>query len=282
MPRIAIVTDIHHGADHLAKRGSAALPLLEQFVRFVADTKPDLVLDLGDRISDRDRDHDLALMRQVADAFAPIAAPVLHLCGNHDRDFLSVDDNERVMGQALGHQCLDIGGWRVVAWRADSRIRRPGGFHLDEADLVWLEHTVRSADRPLLIASHVPLSGHDQTGNYWFERNPTRSRYPDTARLRAVLARARVPMLCVAGHVHWNTLTMVDSIPHLTLQSLVELSSTSPQPAGAWGLLELADTIDWRVLGLDPFAVRLDATATARRPLPCLAPFEERVLATAG
>lgn len=63
--RLAIVADIHHSADSLTKKGSAALPLLRDFVRFVADTKPDAVIDLGDRISDVDRETDLLLVREV-------------------------------------------------------------------------------------------------------------------------------------------------------------------------------------------------------------------------
>lgn len=276
--RVAVVADIHHGADHGTKLGSTALPLLAEFARFVADARPDVVVDLGDRISDRDRDTDLALQRDVADAFRAIQTPIFHICGNHDRDHLDVADNAAILGQDLGHMTLDIGGWRLVLWRADSRIRRPArdnsfGFALAESDLLWLAAVVQQADRPLAIMSHVPLSGHAQTGNYYFERNPDLSTYPGADRARAILRLARVPVICLAGHVHWNTLTTVDAIPHLTLQSLTESFTTHPAPAAAWGLLELDTTISWRVLGQDPFAAQLDTATTARRWITPLAPF---------
>ena len=54
MTRIAIVTDIHHGAPSHTKRGDTALDLLGQFADWANAQKPDLVLDLGDRISDID------------------------------------------------------------------------------------------------------------------------------------------------------------------------------------------------------------------------------------
>jgi Icc protein len=273
MTRIAVVTDIHHGQDSYAKKGSAAMRLMAGFTRFVAETGPDLVLDLGDRISDSDHDTDLALEADVARAFAELQVPVLHVNGNHDRDFLSVAENEAILGQRLDHAVVEAGDWQVVLWRADSRLHRPGGFILQDGDLAWLEQTLREATRPTLLASHVPLSGQGQTGNYWFERNPHLSRYDRTDSIRAALAGAAVPMVCLAGHVHWNSLTVVDAIPHITLQSLVETSTTAPAPAGAWGLLQLGATIDWQVFGLDPFALRLAAAATARRPLPCLPPF---------
>jgi hypothetical protein len=276
--RVAVVTDIHHGADLRTKKGCAALALLAAFARFVDDVRPDLVLDLGDRILDRDREQDLLRQAEVAEAFRAIRAPVLHICGNHDRDFLSVADNESVLRQSLDHAALDIGGWRLVIWRADTRIRRPArdgfyGFVLNDADIDWLAGVVQAADRPLLVASHVPVSGHSQIGNYYFERNPHAATYPDAARVRDILRAATVPVAWIAGHVHWNTVTLVDGIPHFTQQSLTESCNTHPAPAGAWGLLELGTAISWQVFGRDPFAFRIDATQTTRRWLAPMPPF---------
>ena len=271
--RIAIVTDIHHGKDAEAKKGSQALPLMAEFNRFITDSAADLVLDLGDRISDEDPETDLLLEREVNAAFEPIRAqaPVMHLCGNHDRDFLSVRQNEEILGQPLHHQLIDIEGWRVVLFRADTRIRRPGGFHCPQSDMDWLAQTIAAADRPLLIASHVPLSGHSQIGNYYFQRNPEASTYPESEDIRAVLRTSRVPTVCLSGHVHWNTVTTVDGIPHLTQQSLTESFVTSPETGkgeacGAFGMLELSqETIDWQVFGSDAFRTMVPTAQTARR-----------------
>lgn len=273
--RLAFVTDIHHGPDHFTKKGSAALPLLGEFARFVATSRPDAVLDLGDRISDDSRDVDLRLEAEVAEAFAPIEVPRFHIVGNHDRDFLSVEDNERIFGLPMRSRTVDIGGWRLVLWQADSRIRRPGGFVLTEHDLLWLAEVVRQADRPLAIVSHVPVSGHAQTGNYYFERNPAAAQYPGADRARAVLRAARVPVVWVSGHVHWNTATIVDGIPHLTLQSLTESFTTSPHAAASFGLLELDDRIVWRVIGEDSFSFDMATAQAGRRWITPLPPFEE-------
>jgi Icc protein len=273
--RIALVADIHHGKDSFTKKGTAALPLMAEFRRFVADARPDVVIDLGDRISDESREIDLVLEREAAEAFQGIEAPVFHICGNHDRDHLSVADNEQILGQSLDHRTIDIGDWRVVLWRADSRIRRPGGFVLTEHDLLWLAGVIREADRPLCIVSHVPVSGHSQAGNYYFERNPEASTYPQADRVRALLRQCRVPAMWASGHVHWNTLTMVDGIPHVTLQSLTETFTTHPEPAGSFALLELSDRILWRAMGRDSFAFDLAASETARRWVVPLPPFHE-------
>lgn len=267
--RIAIVTDIHHGKPSTAKRGDAALGLIEDFARYVKDSGATHVLDMGDRISDENRDTDLVLAAEVAEAFRAVEAPIWHLNGNHDRDHMTVADNEALLGQSLDHAVHDIEGWRIVLWRADSRIRRGdegNGFVLTEADLVWLARTMQATDRPTLVVSHVPISGHAQTGNYYFQNNPASSTYPMADRARAALALARVPVVCLAGHVHWNTVTSVNGITHLTQQSLTESFTTAGEPAGAMGLIELSDTVSWDVIGADPFRFAFRPTAQRWTP----------------
>jgi len=255
--RIAVIADIHHGKPSATKRGDTALALLEEFAAFANAAKPDFVLDLGDRISDENRDADLVLQREVADAFKAVEAPVHHINGNHDRDYLEVSDNEDILGQSLESTVLDAGDWDVVLWRADSKILRApeqSGFVLREADLLWLSRVVQTAEKPLLVVSHVPVSGHSQIGNYYFQNNPGASTYPMAERARAVLAQASVPVVCLAGHVHWNTITTVDGITHLTQQSLTESFTTRGEPAGAYGMIELGETVGWKVQGRDPMA----------------------------
>ena len=59
--------------------------------------------------------------------------------------------------------------------------------------------------------------------------------------------------------------------PNLTQQSLSERCTTWPEPASAFGLLSLGESVEWRVFGRDPIEIRLDAAGAARRwraPLP--------------
>lgn len=267
--RLAIVADIHHGRPSTAKRGDRALPLMADFAHFVRDAGASHVLDLGDRISDENHDTDLVLEAEVAEAFRAVPGTHWHLNGNHDRDHLSVEDNEAILGQSMSHEVHDLGDWRIVLWRADSRIRRGAdhqGFVLTEPDLVWLARTMQAADRPCLVVSHVPVSGHSQIGNYYFQNNPASSVYPMADRARAALALARVPVVCLSGHVHWNTVTCVNGITHLTQQSLTESFTTGGEAAGAMGVIELGDTVRWEVSGHDPHAFTFRPTAQRWTP----------------
>ena len=273
--KIAIVSDIHHGAPHHTKRGDTALDQMARFAEFVDTETPDLVLDLGDRITDKDQATDMRLAREVAQAFATLPTPIHHVCGNHDVYHLTPDENAEILGQSMSSEVLDLGAWQVLLWRADAKItwtetRR--GFTLPEADYLWLSRQIMAAEKPTLVVSHVPVSGHSQIGNYYFQANPDVATYPQAPRVRAALGQAKVPVVCLAGHVHWNTATQIDGIWHLTQQSLTESFTTGGAPAGAMGTLVLGDDdVHWRVAGLDPFECRL--TPSAQRWTPPLAPF---------
>lgn len=275
--KLAILTDIHHGKPHHTKRGDRAMAEMARAAEHVNRIAPDLVFDLGDRITDADRAADLALMRDVADAFGALDAPTHHICGNHDRCHLSVRENEEIMGQVLANERIDAGRWQILLWRAEAKITDTGtyrGFDLPESDFLWLAHHLADATKPTLVLSHVPVSGHAQTGNYYFETNPDLSAYPQTPRVRQALARARVPVVVLSGHVHWNTVTRIDGAVHLTQQSLTESFTTGGAPAGAWGVLELgADSIDWTVHGLDRISCSLPVSS--QRWVPPRAPFHK-------
>ncbi len=274
--KIAIVADIHHGKPHHTKRGDRALDLMARFVDFVRAEMPDLVLDLGDRITDEDRETDLRLTREVADAFAAIEAPAYHVYGNHDRYFLSAEDNADILGQSMASQVIDAGPWQISLWRAESKItwnQTRRGFILPEADFLWLSGMIAMAEKPTLIGSHVPVSGYAQIGNYYFQANPDLAGYPEAPRVRATLSQARVPVVWLAGHVHWNTLAQIDGIYHLTQQSLTE-SFTTGEPAAAWGSMEVNSEVHWKVHGLDPFEARI--SPKAHRWTPVLPPFDRQ------
>ena len=275
--KIAIVTDIHHGKPQHTKRGDTALQEMTRFCDFVRGETPDLVLDLGDRITDADHATDLKLTQEVADAFGSISVPTYHVSGNHDLYHLSATENAAILGQSEASEVVDLGDWQLLVWRADAKITWSEafrGFALPEPDLLWLSHQIAGAQKPTLVVSHVPVSSHAQTGNYYFQENPALAGYPESPRVRAALAQAKVPVVCLAGHVHWNTVTQVDGIAHLTQQSLTESFTTGGEPAGAMGSLVLGQDVYWRVAGRDPFECRLNPGAN--RWTPPLAAFTKK------
>ncbi len=134
-----------------------------------------------------------------------------------------------------------------------------------------------STDLPTVIFSHVPFSGASMTGNYWFQNTPDHATYPNAADVRAIVEASDRVILCVAGHVHWNSLHRVNAIPHITIQSLTESFTTDGDPAEAWATLEISDgNIHWRTYGYDPIAMTLPIRQSGEQWTPCLPPLGSR------
>jgi len=274
--KIALVTDIHNGRDSLTKKGGAAVPLLQAFRAFVADEQPDLVAELGDRISDASPEADHAAMAEVAAELAALPVPFHALMGNHDRVHLTVAQNEALLGQGLASHSLDLKGWHLVFWQADTAMSHAREPALSEADLDWLRDDLAATSLPAIIFSHIPLDGASMTGNFYFQANPQFATYGNLARAQAIITGAGNVAMCVAGHVHWNNLSRIGGIPFLSLQSLTESYTTQGEASGAWAVIEAdAEGVSWRGYGQDPIELKVHTGGGNRRWAEPLAPFHE-------
>jgi len=270
--KIAIVTDIHHGEQKLTKRGDRALDLLDRFLEFCSDYGADMIVELGDRISDVDRETDRRLLSEVAGKFHGLNTPHAHLDGNHDSDFLLPEDNAEALGSGR-HQSRDVNGYHLVFWNASTKIPRPNPFRASDEDLAWLEADLAASTLPSIVFSHVPFAGASMVGNYWFQNKPQFATYPNAAVARTIVETNGHVVLCVAGHVHWNSLHRVNAIPHITVQSLTESFATDGEAAEAWATIEIRDgNIHWRTYGNDPIDMVLPIRKPGERWEECLPP----------
>lgn len=259
--RIALIADIHHGSQHQSKDGAAALGLLEQFLGFVEQTQPNLVVDLGDRINDHSREEDLRREAEVATLLKQLKVPRFHLLGNHDRAFLTSEENSQILEFECVNQSTDLNGWHLVFWQGDTRYKpeRPEGiFHFDQGELEWLEADLAQAHSPTILFSHLPTVPSSMAGNWYFEqRFASGTTYSNWSEARRVVRESGKVPLAVAGHVHWNSLQITDGTVYLTQQSLTE-QFVSGQTAGAWGLLELQpEQLNYQVWGQEWFKLNL-------------------------
>ena len=256
--RLALITDIHHGADIGTKKGSQALALLHDFCDWVEKIQPDLVIDFGDRISDVDRETDIALTQDVAAVFERLTVPRVHLLGNHEVAKMALSDAEMAIGQSLQSHSRDVGGFRLIFWNADVRVQSdPRRFEIDETDLSWLASALAASTWPTIVCSHIPLDNGSMIGNFYFERvAPGMGHYQNGAAAREIIEQSGKVVLCLAGHVHWNRHTAIDGGHHITIQSLTEQFTCHPHVAGAYALIEVGDDIRLEVFGNDPFALQ--------------------------
>ena len=280
--RIAVIADIHHGRDTATKRGSAALGLLDRFIATVNTSDVHAVLDLGDRISDENVERDRMLQQEVAARFRRIdGKPRHHMLGNHDVAKLSLNENAELLDAPLDSRSMLVGDVRAVFWQPDVAMTLERPPSLRPGDLATLEKLLAADDRPTLLVSHVPLSGHSQAGNYYFERNPQFASYAETADIRRVIADAPCPLVALAGHVHWNTLTTIDGTPHLTLQSLTE-TFTCAEPAACTATIEIdGDEFRWRVDGVERMSLTLPWPTSKIRWRPANQTYAAKTVASA-
>lgn len=266
--RLAIVGDIHHGRDFGTKKGTAALGLLGSFIEQVNTAGVDAMIDLGDRISDdpSNPQRDAELCGEVAHLLQRVRLPRHHVTGDHDLANLSIEANELALDAPLLSRSALVGDVRLVLWQPAVTRRSAQGKHLDKGDLGTLERLLAEDDRRTLLVTHVPLSGHAQTGNMYFECDPGHAAYVETDGIRRVISGAPCSVIGLAGHVHWNTLTTVDGTPHLTLQSLTESFTTGGKPAASTALITITDDLlTFNVAGLDPLQVTVPFPRVRRR-----------------
>lgn len=251
--RLAIVTDIHHGPTRYTKLGALALPMLEAFRTEVSAGDFDMVVDLGDRITNVDHDADLALMQEVETAFAPIEKPRAHLLGNHDLHYLSLTENEAIQGRSLASHSIDLKDRHLVFWQLDLSGNFTDNPLPSPSDSDWLHEDLAATTLPAIVFTHVPLNGSTMSGNFYFQNNAPSATLQHAAEARQIIEAAGNVVLCIAGHVHWNDNSTIDGIRYLTLQSLTESYTTQGEASGAWAEIEIADQgVNWRAHGNDP------------------------------
>ncbi len=246
--RLAIITDLHCGRDTGNVKGPLALEILEEFVAAVHDFEPDMVLELGDRLTDESPDLDRARLLEVARVFKRLPYPRHHLNGNHD--LLPKAEQEAILEANLGNHVAEIGGWRLLFLET---FNQTTGGELEPQTLEWLEAQLSASDLPVVVFTHQPLHGEWLRGNPYFETDFRLHACPGGAdAARAMLERSPNVRLCVSGHAHWNDHRVVNGIPYITLLSATESHWTTPSPSRAYAILSLSDEISVEVRGLAP------------------------------
>lgn len=271
--KLVVVTDIHNGRNSLTKRGTQALELMGEVARLVDQERPDLLIDLGDRITDTDPATDLASLASLAERFRAFPVPARHLLGNHDVVNLTEQDNVEQLGHEMHSTSIDINGWHLVFWQANVDIQLHSPLELTQEDLKWLREDLAATTLPAVVFTHVPLDGASMTGNYYFEASPQLAGYTNVGQAQQIISEAGNVAACIAGHVHWNNISRICGIPYLSLQSLTESFTTQGQATGGASLIELSHDLHWRCHGSDPINLTVKLGGGNQRwasPLPPL------------
>jgi len=232
--RIGLVTDIHHGPDVDVRIGSAAPELLGRFTRRMRDEfRPDLIVDMGDRINDTDREADKVRLAEVRRMLEAAGVPVLYVWGNHDLINVPAPEARGILGKKDDYESFDVGGFHLVVLNSqDPTIERIGGT-LSEGQLDWLERDLAQGAGPALVFCHHPLDEQDPSRHWYFTHHHDHAWCRNRERARAILKASGRVKAVFNGHMHLNTVEIIDGVPYVTLMSLVDAGVTKG-PSGCY------------------------------------------------
>ncbi len=247
MITLGLVSDLHFGLEthhrgKLRKLTREAPKLAKAFVeRMNESVRPDLVVNLGDDIEDEDRDADLGRYRGCFQVLSRAKAEIVHVAGNHDTVHLGHDDLRAIWGAGPWDDppsqrdlcyAFERGGFRFVVLHTHER--QDVDITVGVAQLEWLAAQLHAATLPVVILMHHSASEQDLRGNYWFEGREHVALVKERAELRTIVRQSGKVRLVLNGHVHWNHLDVVDGLPFVTVQSLIEnLDEDAPGRAAA-------------------------------------------------
>lgn len=243
--KAAIITDIHHGPRVGNKYGPKALRLVELFVEAVNRKKPDMVVEMGDRISEEDEKTDRKRMMELRRLFNRVAAPVHSIIGNHDIKNLTHQENADIMGSPAESYSVDVNGFHLIFWNPNVDC----GEHDDKSPLcgdalTWLKHDLATHDAPTIIFSHIPFDGMFEPGDEDTDTRKIEKRfaYPESLEIRKILEDSDNVILSMAGHLHKNSAKIINGIHYVTLQSLVQAQEGKGKrsPYGTYAFLNVA------------------------------------------
>lgn len=234
--KAAVITDVHYGFDFRDKLGSKAPRLMDYFIKAVNKYGPDLIVDMGDRVSSKDKASDTQYMQQYCDHFNKAAAPAYFIPGNHDIRFLSRDENAAITGGPAVSESIDVGGAHMVFWKPEY-VFGEDGIELRPEDIDWLKDDLEQAKgKPAFVFSHVPLDNEsgEELGTitkYYF--------WTQGEKVREIMEQAGNVVLCMAGHRHNNRHKEINGIHYVTQQSFTnQWKEHYRVPARAWSKLE--------------------------------------------
>jgi 3',5'-cyclic-AMP phosphodiesterase len=232
--RIGVVTDIHNGPDMDTRIGSVAIPMLERFVAAMHRFKPDVIVDLGDRINDVSVDEDRTRIQAVRDRLASVGAPVLFLYGNHDLINVKPEEQRRILGKKGDYESVDLKGFHLILLNSQDPTFGGVGGTLSTKQLNWLEEDLRTSQGPVLVFCHHPLNEQDFSEHWYFGNHADYALVVNRERARKLLVASGRVRAAFHGHMHWNHVTVSEGVAYVTVESLICNGLTGGPPAGCF------------------------------------------------
>lgn len=236
-----LVTDLHFGPEatfggKLRKLTGHAPALARAFVARMNDVvRPDFIVNLGDDIEDESPEADRRRYAECIGILREARAELVNVAGNHDTIHMGAEDLLAVWEKPKGaglYSSFDRAGYHFVVLHTQER--KDVDVRIDDEQLAWLERDLAATALPTFVLMHHSAADQDLRGNRWFEGSPHICLVRERRRMRSLFREQGRVVAVFNGHLHWNHLDVIEGIPYVTLQSLIEnLDDDAPGRAAA-------------------------------------------------
>lgn len=228
--RLVVLNDLH--ASDTARNARVAShkvwDVLEDVVEDILEHKPDRVLLLGDLIQNKSVPSDVELLRHILKVLSPLRETSIFAMGNHESRDLGTEMTQILLREQgfdeslFGlHEFTDMN----LVWLSTVQ----EGKHEERSDFLpqdqvgWLKETLPALRKPTLLCAHHGLLPQRLIGNFYFEHGKyDRMTIQNWKEVAPLLEQCEHVPLIVQGHAHWLSLSLMHSMPVLTLPAFSE------------------------------------------------------------
>jgi hypothetical protein len=232
--RFVIVADVHMGMNMNTRPGEEARELLERLIEMTdSEISPDLLVDLGDRVNNKNHDHDLENATRFSSIMKKLRVQSSYVLGNHDVHFLSKDENSSILNKPLVPRVDILKGYKLIYLDTSQPAIDGIGGNLSDEQLDWLEEQLTEDDLPKIVFGHHPIDDQALEGNPHFVPFPHLAFIRNKKAIQEILQNGSNVVSYINGHVHWLSVNYVGMIPCVSIPSFTE---AHPLNKGAPGL----------------------------------------------
>jgi hypothetical protein len=253
--KLVLFADTHIGPNAECRPGEEVECLMKQFVDIInTEIKPDLVIELGDRINNNNHDADMANLIKFAAVLENLKMPCMHVFGNHDIHNLSKEENVEILKSPVSYRNYSYKGFDLIFLdTADPVIDFIGG-DVSHKQLAWLEDRLHANDLPKIILAHHPMMGQDLQGNPHFASFPHLAALKDGNKIKKTFDGCKNIIVYISAHVHWFYFSTRSGFPFISIPSFTEAYPLKKDAPGMFVELIISDnkTIMSRVRSIAP------------------------------
>ena len=257
--KIVIFSDIHYSDNYKyetepiksRKLTMYSEPLVKKLIEKINhEIKPDIVLNLGDLIEDRNNSKkDKENLEYIWNILKQIKVPFYTLVGNHDLKMMkSKREVENILGYKNTTFSIDLNGYHFVFLSPkleNFTISDDGGIsrtkNISTEDLKWLKNDLKKNTLPTIICYHYGIAEDDMKGNWWFEKDKEEALLENRNELKEILESDKNIVAVFSGHQHWTKEIEENNIKYFIVGSLVENVNNDGIPDGIFLEVDIKD-----------------------------------------